>query len=439
MIERIKTLLEQKKTLKGWKIDEKVIDSYQLFFIKQELDMNRSVETKEYLVTLYKEHKVKQEIMQGEYTTTLTPNMSDAEINEKLDEAEELTCLSLNRPYNLVSKQPERGNDKEVSFAGHTLKEAAFLLADIVFETNTYASGYLNSTEIFVNFEKRHFLNSLGHEFVYAKSYAQLDVVVTWLEENKNADNEEIELHQFFEFDSLNQTYIKGVINNLFEEAKNRFKATNHIPMDKNCKVILKNDALKEIFTFFANKVKVDNIFNRYSDYRIGDYIQKNNDLSDKLTISLEPLLPGSSKNALYDEDGITLRSIRIIDKGKVCNVWGSAQKAQYMKLPNNGQFSNLVVECGLAKMEELVKENYLEIVSLSDMSVDLLTGDFGSEIRFAYYHTKKGEIIPITGGSIVGNAIECIQNVRLSDESQQLNNIKMPKFAIFDKISIAK
>ena len=89
--------------------------------------------------------------------------------------------------------------------------------------------------------------------------------------------------------------------------------------------------------------------------------------------------------------------------------------------------------------MEELVKENYLEIVSLSDMSVDLLTGDFGSEIRFAYYHTKKGEIIPITGGSIVGNAIECIQNVRLSDESQQLNNIKMPKFAIFDKISIAK
>ena len=38
--------------LKGWKIEQKETFGYQLFFIKQELDMNRAIHTLEYEVTI---------------------------------------------------------------------------------------------------------------------------------------------------------------------------------------------------------------------------------------------------------------------------------------------------------------------------------------------------------------------------------------------------
>ena len=73
----------------------------------------------------------------------------------------------------------------------------------------------------------------------------------------------------------------------------------------------------------------------------------------------------------------------------------------------------------------------------MSDFNVDLLTGDFGSEIRFAYYHTKKGHIIPLTGGSLVGNIEDCLPTIRLSQKQINLNNVKIPSYALLDKISV--
>ena len=91
----------------------------------------------------------------------------------------------------------------------------------------------------------------------------------------------------------------------------------------------------------------------------------------------------------------------------------------------------------GTSNETDLTGKPYLEIVSLSDFNVDLLTGDFGSEIRFAYYHTKKGHIIPLTGGSLVGNIEECLPTIRLSQKQINLNNVKIPSYALLDKISV--
>lgn len=428
-------ILSTFKELKGYKIEEKHVVGYQLFFIKQDLDMNRAIETREFKVTIYKEYKIEGEILQGEASCLLLDNMTSEEIKTKIEEAEFITSLSLCKPYSLIKKQAEKASEKAVSFGGKSLKEASFQIADCVFEADKYDHGYVNSAEVFVYFEENHFLNSLGNEFHYAKSYAQLDLVVTWKD---NKDLEEIELHRFYEFDSLKGDYITSVVNNLLIEAKNRSVAVNKMPDEKKVLVMLKDENLKEFFRYFVYKTNVDKIYDRYSNYHIGKQLYSKEATGDKLSITLEGILPGSSHNALCDDDGVALKSLKIIQNGEVKNLWGSSQKAQYLNTIINGKYENIVVEAGTCP-SNLSGISYLEIVSLSDMDVDLLTGDFGSEIRFAYFHTKKGTIIPITGGSIVGNMNDSLETLRLSNEICSLNNIKMPKFALLDHVRIFK
>lgn len=223
MIQKIVNILQQMENIKGWKIEEKQLLGYQLFFIKQELDMNRSIDTNEYLITIYKTYKTNKKELQGEASCVIYPTMSEEQVKEKLEEAVFITSLSLNQPYELVKKQVDRPSIKEVSFGNKSLKDACFQIADSIFEADKFDHGYVNSSEIFVYYEKKHFLNSLGNEFNYSKSYAQMDIVVTWKEKK---ESEEIELHQFYEFDSLKNDYITKVVNNLLVEAKNRASAT---------------------------------------------------------------------------------------------------------------------------------------------------------------------------------------------------------------------
>ena len=95
MIEKIKAFLTQMTELKGWKIEQKETFGYQLFFIKQELDMNRAIHTLEYEVTLYKEYRMNDKVQQGEAHCIIHPTMTNQEIQDKLNEMEMLTSLSL--------------------------------------------------------------------------------------------------------------------------------------------------------------------------------------------------------------------------------------------------------------------------------------------------------------------------------------------------------
>ncbi len=434
MIAKLKTILSQMTSLKGWKIEQKEVYGYQLFFIKQHLDMNRAIHTNDYEVTLYKEHTIHGEALLGEAQCVLHPTMTEEEIQNKLSETEFLTSLSLNPSYELVKKQVSKTGNREITFDEKSLKDLCFQIADNIFEADKFDHGYVNSSEIYVFYEKNHFLNALEQEFSYSKSYGQIDLVVTW-KDHPNA--EEIEFHRFYEFDALKTDFIPSVVNHLLVEAKNRAIATKKGIEEKKIKVMMKEEALKELFSYFVEKTCVDQIYNRYSDYHIGKELYKQQATGDKLTITLEPILPSSSKNTIYDNDGVSLKSLKIIQQGKVQNLWGSNQKSQYLHFPVNGKYQNFVVEPGTLMDSELNGISYLEIISLSDFSVDLLTGDFGSEIRFAYYHNKKGQVFPITGGSIVGNIEESLPTMKWSQKQMSLNNVKIPIYALLDKVNV--
>jgi len=67
--------------------------------------------------------------------------------------------------------------------------------------------------------------------------------------------------------------------------------------------------------------------------------------------------------------------------------------------------------------IEELHAQPYLEPVMFSDFRLDPVTGDFGAEVRLAYYFDGT-TLIPVTGGSVSGSLRDMRTTMRRSQET---------------------
>jgi len=428
MIERITKLLQKNKQLFGWNIIETKKDSYQLFFIKQDLDMNREVNVTEYQITIFTKEKNKM----GQVSFGIFPSMSDEEIDAKINEQIGYCKYTLNDQFNLPKYSTVKPNSKEKGFNGKSLKEAAFIVADSIFEADKYDKGYINSTEIFINNEEVRYVDSNENDFVDVSQVGQIEFVVTW------ADNgEEIELYKFVNFNTLDGVYIQKVANNMLVEASNRIKAVK-TPALNNTKLVLPISYAKEYFWHFADLANTDMIYSHMSNAKVKDDLAKGSIKNDKMTITLEPNLKGSTKNRVFDNEGLVLKKLNIIRNDVVTNLWGSNAKSQYLGKAPNGTFRNIIVAGGSLTEDDLDDENYLEVVSLSGFEIDSVTGDFGSEIRLGYLH-QKGKVTIVTGGSVSGNVNDSISTVLFSKETEQDNNYLGPKKVLLDKVRFNK
>lgn len=429
MINTIQEILKSNKNIYAWNVKEVIKDSYQLFLIRKTLDMNREALVKEYFVNIYTKYESKGVCKIGTAKFELYPTMTKQEIIDKVEEQVGLCKFTLNNPYTFPKKANIKPIKKDVGFGDYTLKEAAFLTADALFEVDKYDNGYINSAEIFINQKTTNFVDSNGNDFVYTNIYGEVEMIATW----KENDNE-VELYKFFEFNNFSQKFISDNANKLLLEARNRIKAVK-TPSINNFKLVLAGDYVKEYFGHFVYKTSNDLIYSHMSNFVSNQEIQTANSKGDKMTITLVPTLKESTKGAPFDNEGIVLKRLNIIEKGVVKNFWGSNAKSQYVNKPVYGSFENIMVSSGTLTEDDLKEENYVEIVSLSGFDVDIVTGEFGSEIRLAYLHQKNKEVQIITGGSVSGNVYDSLDSVRFSNENEQMNNYIGPKKVMIDKV----
>ena len=77
------------------------------------------------------------------------------------------------------------------------------------------------------------------------------------------------------------------------------------------------------------------------------------------------------------------------------------------------------------------------EVVAFSAPNVDMLTGDFGMEIRLGYEHGPGG-VRPITGGSVTGNLFQALADVTLSSETRVFASYAGPIAMRFGSLQVA-
>ena len=102
MIKNIIELLHKKEKVDEFKISVNKINSTELFFIKENLDMSRGKDVTHISITIFKNFEIDGKKFKGSSTTKVSPTMSLSEIEEKIDIASLAASFVHNEYYELV-------------------------------------------------------------------------------------------------------------------------------------------------------------------------------------------------------------------------------------------------------------------------------------------------------------------------------------------------
>lgn len=410
--------LKANKSLSDYQLIISNKDSRELFYVLDHLEINRAVKTESTVINVY----VSDKKTTGSSLVTVTSGDDEKSLNKKINDAIKKAKAAKNPYYPLPAKQESiiEKQDKK-----YDLNDIANNVAKAVFKADKYENGWLNSTEIFVSNVNTAFLDSKGNKHQTSHFEIAVEVIPTW---SKNG--EEIELYKYHETSDLDYSKITAEIDELLQNAKQRAEAKkiDNIKMPKDLKVLVKNDMLDLILDTICDDINYRSLYFKNNHYNKKDQLS-NNDLS----LTLKPVIKGCLKSSKVDSNGIVLKDTKIINKGKIVNLWGDNHYGYYLKEKITG---NIPVKQLDGKRYDYTNEKHLIIENFSSPQLEEATGYFGGEVRLAKYFDGK-KYIPLTGFSISGNIYEALKDVLLSKENVLHPSYKGPKYLIFKGIKI--
>ena len=389
----------------GWKINIHKKESQELFFVKGKLETLRCTDTCDKLVTVYVRH--------GEYLGDaqfyVYPSTTSHQLDGLIQEAVSKALLINNPAYTLPGA--ETGEYRvESNFSETDSGELAAKIANTVFESNSLPNGSLNSVEIFVNRHTDTICNSNGLHKSQVRYDAMVEAIPTY-----NGEAQSVELYEQYNFATLDDAALRAEISGKMEEVKARFEAvTPDFPI--NCKVILRPEELSQLFLSIAGDLNYESVYSHSNLFRKGDAVQKT--LSgDPLGLTAAGEFPGCIYSRQFDNDGLSLASLPLVENGVAVNYFGSNRYGQYLGETPTGNLWCFCVNPGTAETKDFESGPYLEVVSMSGLQVDLHSDYLGGEVRLAYYHDGE-KITPVTGISIAGSVSAVLNTIRLGRET---------------------
>lgn len=431
MIEKIKEILSNVNGIDGWKINEKIVESKELFFIKKELDMNRAKDVHHINLTVYKDFEENGKKYRGSSTTAIHPTMNEEEIKNAIIDAVYAAGFVKNEYYPLVEPEMETQYMMENNFRKDAMSNWMSRLSDEIFIADKYNNGWINSAELFLNKISIRIMNSEGVDVSYETYNGELELITNWKEEG-----EEVELYKDIVFSDYDEKLIVGSVDEMLKSSRDKAiaKAT---PKLKGVPVILSGEPVKEFLNYYYSKASARSIYEHTSTVKIDDNIQGDDVKGDKVNIILDPYLENSIYSSPYDEDGFRLSKVSLYEDGVLKRYWGNTRFSHYLDIKPTGIIRNVIVDGGSKTIEEMKDGAYLELKVFSDFQMDPLTGDFAGEIRLGWYNDGD-KIVPVTGGSISGNINEVHKEMFLSKELQKINNFYGPSFIKLINVNIA-
>lgn len=421
-MENIIRILKEFPQITNYKIRETQKTSYETFFVHEKLETVRATSTTDKSVTIYCSHDGKL----GNSVFAVYASTTEDELREKIALAIEKAELVNNETYELPKKE-SLTDDIYSNMSEYTPSELACQIAKACFEANSETNASVNALEIFINKIRLHVVNGNGLDKCQQKYTAMIEAIPTWTE------GESVELYERYDFSDFNYDDVKEEIAKKMQEVKDRYYATKP---QKNpaCKVVLNAPELSSLFDTIAYELSYSAVYSHSNAFKKGDDLQNGD--CDKLLITLCGQIEGSHKNRLFDDDGVTLTPITIIENGIVVNYHGDNRFAQYLGEKVTGALPCMQVNAGSLSEEDISKEPYFECLSMSGLQVDIYNDYIGGEVRLAYYYDGKKKI-PLTGVSISGKLSDALSTLRLSDKIVTYGGYRGPHKAVLDKISV--
>lgn len=413
----------KKNNVEEYIVTETHTEGVELYCIKKAIDMNRKKNLLSYKVNVFKEFKSGEDTFKGDATVEIYPSMDAAEVDMVIKDAYYAASFVKNRTYSLPNGYKGETVVKSSNLSEMSLEEAALRVKNALYKYDTFEKGFVNSSEIFVNKTTKRIVSSKGADASYVKYSIDGEYVTQWVEEN------DVEVHNTFNYGELDEEDLALKVKEAILNTGYRDKSKN-APTTGKYDVILSGDDVTEIFNYYLDNATTGMVYQKYSKFKVGESVQGVDINGDEIEITLKSSVP-------FSNEGIELKDRELVKDKKLQTLYGSFKFADYLGLEPIGSYNGAFVKGGKTSFEDMFKEGTLHILKFSDFQIDVLTGDFGGEIRLALL--KQGDkVIPLTGGSLSANIKDVQGNVVLSKELQKDDHFELPKAIKFSNVAIS-
>lgn len=413
------------KVLKNNNIDEYIInetkkESYELYMIKKDIDMDRRKNITIYTVTVFRDNKDK---FKGSSVVKIYPSMGEEEITEVLKDAYYAAGFVKNKSYDLPKGYKGAKVYDKSSLSKVTLEESAYKVKDALYKYDNFEHGWINSSEIFVIKIDERIVTSNDVDASYEKYSINGEFVTQWVEDS------DVEIFNMFSYDELKEEELalkakEAVINAGYRDKSKEAPATGKYD------VILCGSSVHEFFEYYLRNSRTDMIYQKYSNFKLGENVQGTEVKGDKVNIQLKSSVP-------FSKEGIVLKDTKLIEDGVLKAIHGPYNFAQYLGIEPIGNFDGAVIQGGNMCEKDMFSDGALKIIRFSDFQMDEVTGDCFGEIRLALL--KKGDqVIPLTGGSVTINVKDVKDEMLFSKETEDDGGVIVPKCIKFMNINVA-
>ena len=408
----------------AWEAVSTRTKGWEFYFIGHRLDQNRAKNVEHITLTVYKNSE---DGSMGMASAAVPPTQSTEEIQKTVEDLVYQAGLVKNRPYKLNTPKPFEPTEAKLRPLEKEAEE--FLRAmDSIEETE---NEDLNSYEIFTNQVERHLINSEGVDVTEVYPSSTIDVVV-----NAREGEREIELYRLYTLGGCDPELLKKDIEELLRFGKDRLR-TSPTPALGKAPVVFSTDAALEIYHYFLDNLNTAYVVRRMSSFEIGKPIAEGVE-GDRVTVESLRVLENSPSNFACDAEGAPIRDAVLLKEGVPQAYVGNRMFSQYMGLEDSFSVSNWRVSGGTKSAEELRSGAFIEIVEFSDFQVDSITGDIFGEIRLGYWHDGKGNVIPVSGGSVSGNITDNLSRMFMSREERRYANAVIPAVTRLENVTIS-
>lgn len=390
--------------LNGWRVSETATESYELFFVHKNLETVRATDTVSTKATVYVDHDGKK----GDSTFSVYASMTEDDLKKKIAAAAARAKLVFNEPYDLPA-----GGTLNVALPtnmdAEDMKTLGCRIAEAVFAADTVEGGSINACEIFLYRDTTRVRNSRGVDKTQRVCRVMIEAIPTF-----TTAQESVELYEDYRFTAFEPEKVTAEIAARMREVRDRAQAVKpQTPMTVD--VLLRPFEIWCLLTELADDADYAAVYSHSNLHQLGDDLQANG-TGDKLTFSLQGILPGCDQSAYFDADGVTLRDTRIIENGVVKNYYGSSRFGQYLGVQEpSGDLPPCVhAEPGTLNDSDIQSAPCLECASLSGLQVDLYNDYIGGEIRLAYYFDGE-KTVPVTGITMSAKLSDVLASLRLS------------------------
>jgi PmbA protein len=405
-----------------WEVTDTETDGWEFYFIRHNLDQNRAKKVAHINVTVYK--KIEDKYL-GRASAEIAPTLPKDEVKKMVDDLVFRASLVKNEMYTLGGPSKAEVLPKEEGSVSSVSRDFINTMNALP-ETKTED---INSYEIFVNGETKHFITSKGIDTESKGISSMIEVVVN----ARNAEKE-IELYRLYNSGTCDTEGLKRDLTKTLHYGKDRLQTVSTPKMGKTAVVFSTEDACR-IYEYFSEQINAELIYRHMTDWKLNEPIHK--DIKgDRVTLKSSCYLKNSSCNTAYDSEGSAIHDRILIEQDVPQCYWGNRMFSQYLGLEDSFQLTNITVEGGTKTEEEIRSGRYLEIVEFSDFQVDSVTGDVFGEIRLGYLHDN-GSTTIVTGGSVSGSMKDYAADMYMSKNQVQYNRELIPSLTRLENMTV--